>query len=483
MSLAARVAELKRSRRGKWLALVVLCLGQLVIVVDGTVVNVALPVIQRELRFSQANLAWVVNAYLVTFGGLLLLAGRLGDLFGRKRVFLFGLSLFSAASLWCGLSESRDMLIAARFVQGVGAAFSSAMVLGILVTIFPAPSERGRAMTVYALVANVGGSIGLLIGGLLTTELSWHWVFFINIPIGVVGVTLAALLIDSHEGIGVREGVDWPGGVLVVLAPTIAVFAIVNASGEGWASTRTLASFALAAFLIALFVLNELRHRTPLIAIRRLASRRLGVANLCRFFHGFGMSTGFFCGALYLQHVLGFSAIATGVAYFPLNIVIGIGSLVFVSRLIVSVGPGRLVAPGFVLVAAGVLALSAAGPHGHYLSDVMPGFLLIGLGASLVFLPSVTIAMSGAGPNESGFASGLTNVVLQIGSAFGTALAASLSASEAARRLAAHASLAASLTSGYRLAYLVTAIAPLSGATIAFVALRRIGPAQMRPSS
>jgi EmrB/QacA subfamily drug resistance transporter len=476
MTTNARLLALKSSRRGRWLALVVLCLGQLVIVVDGTVVNVALPVIERELHFSQASLAWVVNAYLVTFGGLLLLAGRLGDLFGRKRVFLFGLALFTVASALCGFSESRELLIGARFVQGIGAAFCSSMVLGILVTLFPEPAERNRAMTVYALVANIGGSIGLLVGGILTQVLSWHWIFFINLPFGVAGVTLAWLLIDEHPGLGIREGVDWVGGLLVVASPTIATWAIVNASAYGWGSARTLGALGLAAFLALVFVLNESHVRQPLIPLRPLWSKRLGVANLVRGFHGFGMSPVFFCGALYLQHVLGFSAIETGFAYMPLNIVIGLSSLLLASRLIRRVGPSRSIAPGFLVVAVGLLLLSRAPLQGNFFLDVMPAFILVGLGASLIFLPTVTIAMSGAGPNESGLASGLTNVTLQLGIAFGTAVAASLSSSQTAHRLAAGAATKAALLSGYHLAFVVIAAGPLLAAAIALLALRGFGP-------
>jgi len=338
----------------------------------------------------------------MTFGGLLLLAGRLGDLFGRKRVFLFGLSLFTVASALCGLSESRELLIGARFLQGIGAAFSCSMVLGILVRIFPDAAGRNRAMGTYALVANIGGSIGLLIGGVLTQELSWHWIFFINVSIGVVGVLLASNLLEDEAGIGVLERVDWAGGLLVVAAPTLAIWAIVNASRDGWPSPRTLASLFGALALAVVFVLVEGRVQQPLLPLGRLASKSLGAANLVRLCLGFGLSIVLFYGALYLQNVLHFSAIRTGFAYFPVNLVIGVGSLLFVSRIIRVVGPSRPMRPGFGLLALSLLLLGRAPVHGSYLTDVMPAFLLVGVGASLVALPSVTIAMSGAGPNESG---------------------------------------------------------------------------------
>jgi len=461
------------STRFRWFALVVLCFGQLVIVVDGTVVNVALPVIEVGLHFTQASLAWVVNAYLVTFGGLLLLAGRLGDLFGRKRVFLFGLSLFTVASALCGLSNSEDLLIAARFIQGIGAAFSSSMVLGILVTIFRAPAERGKAMTVYATVANVGGSIGLVAGGVLIQFLSWHWIFFINLPIGVAGVVAAVVVIPDDVGIGIRGGVDWKGGLLVVGSPTLAVWAIVNASIVGWFTVETLGLLALSVALAALFFFVEAKIRNPLVPLTVVLDRQLAAANSLRFFHGFGMSTVLFCGALYLQHVLGYTPLDTGLGYMALNVSVGLSSLLIVSRLIRRLGPTRLIIPGFIVVLFGLLLLARAPFDGSYFADVMPSLILLGLGASFVFLPSVTIAMTGAGPAQSGLVSGLTNVTLQIGFAFGTALAASIAADGTASALAHHESMAMALTHGYHLGFLVGVCGPIFGIAIAATFLRR----------
>lgn len=457
----------------RWFALVVLCIGQLVIVVDGTVVNVALPVIQNALHFSQASLAWVVNAYLVTFGGLLLLAGRLGDLFGRRRVFLVGLSLFTLASVLCGIANSENSLIAARFVQGIGAAFSSSMVLGILVTLFPRTEERSKAMTVYATVANIGGSIGLVVGGVLIQYLSWHWIFFINLPIGIAGVLAASAVLPNDVGIGVREGVDWMGGLLAVLVPTLAVWTIVNASVVGWGTFRTIGLLALSAVLGAGFFVVESRVRNPLVPPAILAHRQLAVANTLRFFHGLGMSTIFFCGALYLQHVLHYSALATGVGYMALNLSIGFSSAVIISRLIRRLGPVRLIIPGFSIVGVGLLLMARAPYDGSYFANVMPSLLIVGLGASLVFLPSVTIAMAGAGPGESGLASGLTNVTLQIGSALGTALAASLAAVGTASALAHHQPMALALTVGYHRGFLVGVTGPIMGVLLASLFLRR----------
>jgi EmrB/QacA subfamily drug resistance transporter len=478
--LMANIDNLATERDGeltsrlRWFALVVLCLGQLVIVVDGTVVNVALPVIQVGLHFTQASLAWVVNAYLVTFGGLLLLAGRLGDLFGRKRVFLFGLSLFTVASAFCGLADSETLLIAARFVQGIGAAFSSSMVLGILVTLFSVPTERSKAMTVYATIANIGGSIGLVLGGVLIQYLSWHWIFFINLPIGVSGVIAASFVIPDDNGIGVRGGVDWRGGLLAVGAPTIGVWAIVNAAAVGWFTTETIGLLGLAIALGGLFFYVEGRVHNPLVPLAILRHRQLAAANSLRFFHGFGMSAVLFCGALYMQHVLRYSAFETGLGYMALNVTIGFSSLLVVSRLIRRVGPVRPIIPGFCLIAAGLLLLARAPFDGSYVADVLPTMLVVGIGCSLVFLPSVTIAMTGAGPAESGLASGLTNVTLQIGAAFGTALVASLAAVGTARALARHESTARALTTGYHFGFLVGIVGPTCGVIIAAVFLRRL---------
>jgi EmrB/QacA subfamily drug resistance transporter len=462
------------NQRLRWFALVVLCLGQLVIVVDGTVVNVALPVIEVGLHFTQASLAWVVNAYLVTFGGLLLLAGRLGDLFGRKRVFLFGLSLFTVASAFCGLAESETALIVARFVQGIGAAFSSSMVLGILVTLFRVPVERSKAMTVYATIGNIGGSIGLVVGGVLIEYLTWHWIFFINLPIGVAGVSAASLVIPDDPGIGIRGGVDWKGGVLAVGAPMIGVWAIVNAARVGWFTLETVGALVLAIALGGLFFFVEGRVRNPLVPLSVLRHRQIAAANSLRAFHGFGMSAVLFAGALYMQHVLRYTPLDTGLGYMTLNVTIGFSSLVVVSRLIRRIGPAKPIIPGFLFVASGLLLLARSPFDGSYAVDVLPSMVLVGIGASLIFLPSVTIAMTGVGPDESGLASGLTNVTVQIGASFGTALVASIAAIGTAHALARHESSAQALTAGYHLGFLVGLVGPVLGITIAAVFLRRL---------
>src|SRR5438477_674880 len=403
--------------RRKWAALAVLCLGQLMIVLDVTVVNVALPTIQKQLHFTQANLAWVVNAYLLTFGGLMLLAGRMGDILGRKKVFVAGMSAFTVASLLCGLANSEGLLIAARFVQGAAAAFMASMILGILVVMFPQPRERGMAMSMYAFVASSGGSIGLLVGGLLTESLSWHWIFFINLPIGLIALLLGQFLIEESPGLGFRHGVDFLGAVFAVAAPTVAVYTIVKASEWGWGSAHTLWFGAVALALAGAFLLTEARVRNPLMPLRIFRSRTRSVANVVRALFAVGMFGAFFMGALYVQHVLGYSAIQTGLAFLPLNLMIGLLSLGITARIMARIGLKATFVPGLVLVGTALVLFSRMPVSGSYVADVLPPMLVFGLGAGLAFAPGVSLAMAETGPSDSGVASGLANVMLQLGAA------------------------------------------------------------------
>jgi EmrB/QacA subfamily drug resistance transporter len=466
--------------------LVVLCVGQLMIVLDGTVVNVALPSIQRDLHFSQASLAWVINGYLITFGGLLLLAGRFGDVLGRRRVFITGLGVFTLASLLCGLASTEEWLIAARFFQGVGAAIVSAMVLGILVTLFPERQNMARAMSVYAFVASAGGSIGLLVGGLLTEMISWHWIFFINLPIGIAAMLLGWLLIPDHRGIGMRHGVDVTGALLVTAAPSLAVYTILEASSQGWTSVRTLASGA-AAILIAIgFVVFESRISNPLVPLRIFRSRNVVGANLVRALFPMGLFGSFFLGALYLQQVRGYSALLTGVAFLPQNVLVSLFSLFLTTRLLARFGAKATLLPGLVLVAGGLLLFSRAPVAGNYVTDVLPAMLLIGTGAGLFFMPSVSLAMAGASPQDSGLVSGFTNVTLQMGAALGVAILASVSTARTNSLIGSGAATNAALTSGYHLAFLVAAGCIAAAAVLGFVVIRghRVeqAPAPQRPN-
>jgi EmrB/QacA subfamily drug resistance transporter len=460
------------ANRRRWAALVVLCLGQLMIVLDVTVVNVALPTIQRELHFSQASLAWVVNAYLLTFGGLMLLAGRMGDLLGRKKVFATGVGMFTVASLLCGLATSGPLLIAARFVQGAAGAFMASMILGILVTMFTEPRERGKAMGVYAFVASSGGSIGLLVGGVLTEALNWHWIFFINIPIGAAALLLGMALIEDAPGIGLRHGVDPLGAVLAVAAPTVAVYTIVRTSEWGWGSSRTLWFGIAALALFAVFLVTESRVRNPLMPLRIFRSRTRSVANGVRALFAVGMFGAFFMGALYFQHVLGYSAIQTGLAFLPLNLIIGVFSLGITARIMGRIGLKATFIPGLVLVAAALLLYSRMPVQGSYVADVLPPMLVFGLGAGLAFAPGVSLAMADAGPTESGVASGLANVTLQLGAALGLAVLASVSELRTGHLLAAGEGTKAALTGGYHVAFLIGAACLAAGVLLAAFLLR-----------
>ncbi len=468
---APALAAARMSRR-RWLTLIVVCLGQLVILVDSSIVNVALAVIERSLHFNQATLAWVVNAYLVAFGGLLLLAGRLGDLFGRKRMFLFGLSLFTVASALCGLSDSATLLIAARFVQGVGAACSSAMVLGILAQLFPHHTERAKAMSVYAFFTTVGAPIGLVFGGVLIQLLNWHWIFFINLPIGILGVIAASILLVDDVGVGVRGGLDWTGGLLVVVAPLSFVTGAVRASSSGWTASSNLALFLLAVLSAALFFVVEGRVRRPLLPLAILRRRQPTAANVVRVFHGFGSSAVFFLGALYIEHVLRFSPIDTGFAFLALSGPIGLCSVLVMRRAIRRFGPRTPAIPGFLSVALGLFLLSMAPADGSYWTNVFPGFVILGMGSTCCFLCTVTIAMSRASGSETGVASGFANLSVQLGQAFGTAIVASVSASATAHALARHESQRQALASGYHVGYLVAVAAPLMGAFLMTVLFR-----------
>src|SRR5829696_317659 len=345
------------TERNRWIALYVLCVGMLMIVLDATVVNVALPAIQDDLGFSQSSLAWVVNAYLISFGGLLLLAGRLGDLVSRRGVFLAGLGVFTLASLLCGLAQSQGLLVSARFVQGVGGAMTSAVVLGMIVTMFPEPRERAKAIGVFSFVASAGGSVGLLAGGILTQAVSWHWIFFVNVPIGLVTAILAVRLLPADRGPGLAGGADVPGALLVTGALMLLVYTIVEpAAHEGWGATRTLALGAAALALLGGFVLRQATARTPLI----FRSRTISAANTIQALLVAGMFGVFFLGALYLQQVLGYDALQTGLAFLPSTLVMGTLSLRYSERLVMRFGARTTLLPGLGLAAAGLLLFTQA---------------------------------------------------------------------------------------------------------------------------
>jgi EmrB/QacA subfamily drug resistance transporter len=443
--------------QSRWIALVVLCVGMLMIVLDATIVNVALPSIQDDLGFSQSNLAWVVNAYLITFGGLLLLAGRLGDLLGRRNVFMVGLAVFVTASFLCGLAQSQGLLVGARFAQGVGGALASSVILGMIVTMFPEPREQARAIGVYSFVASAGASIGLLAGGVLTQGINWHWIFFVNVPIGIGTALLALRLVAQDKGIGIRGGADLAGAVLVTGALMLAVYTIVEAANYGWGSAHTLGFGAVAAALLAGFIVRESRAGTPIMPLRIFRSRNVTGANVVQMLMVSGLFGMFFLGVLYLQRVLGFDAIETGAAFLPVSVSIGVLSLGFSARLNMRYGARATLLPGLVLIVAGLVLFARAPVDGSYVVDVLPTMFLLGIGAGLAFPSLMTLAMSGATQSDSGLASGLVNTSLQVGGALGLAVLATLSQTRTDNLRADGVSLPSALTSGYHLAFVVAA--------------------------
>jgi EmrB/QacA subfamily drug resistance transporter len=445
------------SDRARWIALVVLCAGMLMIVLDQTIVNVALPSIQRDLKFSTSNLAWVVNAYLIAFGGLLLLAGRLGDLIGRKRMFLVGLGIFTAASAACGLAESQALLVGARFVQGAGGAMTSSVILGVIVTMFRQPRELAKAMGVFSFVASAGASIGLLAGGVLTQALSWHWIFFVNLPIGIVTMALAVRVVAADTGLGLRAGADIPGATLVTGTLMLAVYTIVKTSQYGWGSAHTLVLGAVTVALLVAFVAREATAATPLIPLRIFRSRAVTGANAVQMLMVAGIFGMFFLGAVYMQRVLGYDPLQVGLAFLPVAVSIGVFSLVIAPRLNMSIGPRATLLPGLLLMTVGLLLFATAPVHPDYVSRLLPVMLLLGVGAGLGFPSLMTIAMSGAAPSEAGLASGLVNTSMQVGGALGLAVLATLSSSRAKDVLAAGGSSSAALASGLHLALAIGA--------------------------
>jgi EmrB/QacA subfamily drug resistance transporter len=443
--------------RNRWLALYVLCAGMLMIVLDGTIVNVALPSIQDDLGFSQSNLAWVVNAYLIPFGGLLLLAGRLGDLLGQRRVFLVGLAIFTVSSAACAASPVQAVLIGARFVQGIGGALASAVILAMIVRMFQTPAEQAKAIGVYGFVASAGGSIGLLLGGVLTQAISWHFIFVINLPIGVLVGWLALRLVDNPDGLGMKEGADFPGAALVTVALMLGVFTILQITEWGWVDARTIAGLVLAAALLVAFVRRQGRIANPLMPLRLFRSRNVVGANTVQALLVAGMFGMFFLGALYLQRVLGYSALEVGLAFLPTTVVMGGLSLGLSEKLLMRFGPRNILIPGFILVTIALLLFARTPVDGDYLTDLLPPFLLIGIGIGTSFPGIMTLAMSGATPQDAGLASGLVNTSMQVGGAVGLAVLATLSTERTENLEAAGKALKPALTSGYHLAYLVGA--------------------------
>ncbi len=469
----------RRSERRRWIALAVLCLGQLMMVLDATIVNVALPSIQRDLHFTQSSLTWVIDAYLITFGGFLLLAGRMGDLIGRKRVFLSGLVLFTAASVLCGVADSQAMLIAARFIQGIGGAVASAVILAIIVTEFPERVEQAKAMGMYAFVSAGGGSIGLLAGGALTQSLDWHWIFFVNVPIGVIAFVMGSALIEENEGIGLAGGVDVVGSVLITLSTMLGAFAIVKSTEYGLLSARTLGIGGVSLALLGAFLAVEARVANPIMPLRILRLRMLMGSSLVRGLLITGMFSAFFLGSLYLERVLGYDAIDTGLAFLPLTIAIAALSMGISAMAVGRFGPLPTLVAGLAGIVVGLLLLASQGVHASYFPGLFFAFLALGLGAGASFLPLLTMGMADAPARDAGLASGIINVSVQLFGAIGLATLGTIATDHSKALTASGHSLASALTGGYHLSYMVAAVCVGLGILAALLILRP--PAQTVP--
>jgi EmrB/QacA subfamily drug resistance transporter len=459
--------------RRRWLTLVVVCLAQLMIVLDTTIVNVALPSIQHDLHFSQGNLTWVINAFLLTFGSLLLFAGRLGDLIGRKRVFMLGVTTFTIASALCGVAWSGDVLIAARFLQGVGAALQASVILAIIVTEFPQPAERAKAMSAYVFTAVAGGSLGLLLGGILTQALDWHWIFFVNIPIGVATLAAGQALVPADSGLGLEHGIDWLGSVLITVALMAGVYAIVGATGHGWGSHQVLIPGAIAAVLLGAFLALESRIENPIMPLRILRLRGLVASSVVRGFLVTAMYSTFFLGTLYLEHVRHFSAIQTGLAWLPWTLTVAALSLGITGRLVARFGPMRVLTAGMAAVIAGLVLIHGAGPHTAFFPTLFLAFFAVGLGIGMAFMPLLQIAMADVPPADAGLGSGIINVSQQISGALGLAVLDTIATNHSKALIDSGHSAVNSAIGGYHLAFVFGGASVAIGLLLGLVLLRQ----------
>src|SRR2546421_4619531 len=458
--------------RTRWLALYVLCLGSLMIVLDVTIVNVALPSIRQDLGFSETSLAWVVNAYLLTYGGFLLLGGRLGDLFGHRRLFLAGIALFTLASLACGLSTTQWMLVAARTVQGLGGAVASAVSLSLMMTLFTEPAERAKAMGIFGFVAAGGGSIGVLLGGVLTDLISWHWIFLVNVPIGILVAVLSLRLLPGERVAAMSRRLDVAGAVTVTAALMLAVYAIVNGNQTGWPSAAPLGLLGASVALLALFLGIESRVQAPLVPLGLFRLRNIRVSNVVGVFWAAAMFAWFFLSALYLQLVLGYSPLQVGLSFLPANLIMGAFSIGLSAKLVMRFGFRKPLATGLLLAALGLLLFVRAPVDGRFLIDVLPSMILLGFGAGMAFNPVLLAAMSDVEPSESGLASGLVNTSFLMGGALGLAVLASLATSRTKSLSASGHSGLGALASGYHIAFFVGALFAVAAASLGGALLR-----------
>ncbi|WP_321843814.1 DHA2 family efflux MFS transporter permease subunit [Burkholderia cepacia] len=437
----------------RWYALIVLCLGVLMIVLDSTIVNVALPSISTDLHFTETALVWVVNAYLLTFGGCLLLGGRLGDLYGQRRMFLAGLVVFTLASLACGVAQSQTMLIAARAVQGLGGAVVSAVSLSLIMNLFTEPGERARAMGVYGFVCAGGGSIGVLLGGLLTSSLSWHWIFLVNLPIGIAVYAMCVALLPRLRAPAGTARLDVAGAVTVTASLMLAVYGIVGGNEAGWLSTQTVVLIGAAVALLALFIAIEARAAHPLMPLTLFAARNVALANVIGVLWAAAMFAWFFLSALYMQRVLGYGPLQVGLAFLPANLIMAAFSLGLSARIVMRFGIRGPIAAGLLIAACGLALFSRAPVDGGFVWHVLPGMTLLGIGAGVAFNPMLLAAMSDVDPADSGLASGIVNTAFMMGGALGLAVLASLAAARTDVLAAANAAPLDALNGGYHAAF------------------------------
>ena len=444
--------------RKRWWALIVLCLGVLMIVLDTTIVNVALPSIRTDLGFTEISLVWVVNAYMLTFGGFLLLGGRLGDLYGHRKVFLLGITLFTIASMACGLANTRVLLVAARAVQGLGGAVVSAVSLSLIMNMFTESGERAKAMGVYGFVCAAGGSIGLLLGGVLTSALNWHWIFLVNLPIGIAVYALCMALLPASRVEGTHRKLDVAGAVTVTSSLMLAVYAVVNGNEAGWGSVQTVGMLAGSVALLIAFIVIELRVDTPLMPLTLFRLRNLTTANIIGVLWAAGMFAWFFISTLYLQAVLGFTPLQIGLVFLPANLIMAAFSLGLSAKIVMRFGIRGPLAFGLLLGAAGLAVMARAPADANVLVDVLPSMVLLGIAAGIAFNPLLLAAMNDVKPTDSGLASGVVNTAFMMGGSLGLAVLASLAAGRTQSLLAAGTASVDALNGGYHAAFIVGAI-------------------------
>jgi len=458
--------------RKRWLALIVLCLGELMIVLDTTIVGVALPSIREDLRFTEATLVWVVNAYMLTYGGFLLLGGRLGDLYGQRRLFVGGVLFFTAASLVCGLANSQSLLVGARFAQGLGGAVVSSIALSLIMNLSQEPGERAKAMGIYGFVCAAGGSIGVLVGGLLTSGFNWHWIFLVNLPIGVAVCGFCVALLPDDRPQESAQRLDVAGAIIITLSLMLAIYGIVNGNEAGWTSAPTLAFIGGGAALFALFILVEARTKAPLMPLGLFRFRNLSVASVIGALWSAAMFAWFFVSALYMQLVLGYSAMQVGLAFLPSNLIMAGFSLGLSAKIVMRFGNRPPLALGLALASVG-LALFAFSPvEGNFMLHVLPAMTILGIGCGMALNPILLVAMGEVAPADSGLASGVVNTAFMMGGSLGLAVLAALSAARTESLLAAGAPMQTALTGGYQLAFVFGAVFAGVAALLSAVLLR-----------